>query len=90
MNAVHLALTLLSTFIVVFGLYSGLIKERLYVGEAIIATVIGIALSNYAAGVFEPRLWSEGHHFDEVTLELTCASPSRPAAVADKVTTVAS
>lgn len=37
-------------------------------GEAIIATVMGIALG-YAAGGFIPRTW--GGNFDLVTLEVT-------------------
>ncbi|KPV73271.1 uncharacterized protein RHOBADRAFT_29016, partial [Rhodotorula graminis WP1] len=43
----------------------------MYVGEAIIATCFGIAFSGYAAGIFAPRTWAEGHHTDELTLELT-------------------
>ncbi|KAI5481360.1 Cation/H+ exchanger [Pseudohyphozyma bogoriensis] len=70
-NIEHLALTLLSAFIVLFGLFSGLIKERIFIGEAIIATLFGIAFSGYAAGIFAPRAWAEGHHFDDITLELT-------------------
>ncbi|KAK4056446.1 hypothetical protein OIO90_002589 [Microbotryomycetes sp. JL221] len=72
-NIVHLAISLLSLFVVVFGLFSGFIKERLYVGEAIIATGFGIAFSGYGAGIFAPRTWSEGHHFDDITIELTRA-----------------
>ncbi|KAM0789708.1 hypothetical protein ACM66B_006567 [Microbotryomycetes sp. NB124-2] len=80
-NIVHLAISLLSLFVVLFGLFSGFIKERLYVGEAIIATACGIAFSGYAAGIFAPRTWSEGewrnpllgHHFDDLTIELTRA-----------------
>ncbi|GJN94505.1 hypothetical protein Rhopal_007587-T1 [Rhodotorula paludigena] len=70
-NIVHLALVILSVFITFFGLFSGFVKERLYVGEAIIATCFGIAFSAYGAGIFAPRTWSEGHHTDEITLELT-------------------
>ncbi|SCZ98440.1 BZ3500_MvSof-1268-A1-R1_Chr3-2g06371 [Microbotryum saponariae] len=70
-NIVHLAITLLSIFVTFFGLFSGFVKERLYVGEAIIATGFGVAFSGYGAGVFAPRSWSSGHHFDDLTLELT-------------------
>ncbi|GAA5822504.1 hypothetical protein JCM3770_002440 [Rhodotorula araucariae] len=70
-NIVHLAIVILSLFITFFGLFSGFVKERLYVGEAIIATCFGIAFSGYAAGIFAPRTWSDGHHTDEITLELT-------------------
>ncbi|KAM0751845.1 hypothetical protein T439DRAFT_220492 [Meredithblackwellia eburnea MCA 4105] len=70
-NIMHLALTVLSIFVTFFGLFSGFIKEKMFVGEAIIATVTGIAFSGYAAGIFAPRVWAGGHHFDEITLELT-------------------
>ncbi|GAA5959101.1 hypothetical protein JCM21900_002559 [Sporobolomyces salmonicolor] len=70
-NVTHLAITIITLFIVFFGLFSGFVKERLYVGEAIIATCFGIAFSAYGAGIFAPRTWAEGHHTDEITLELT-------------------
>ncbi|GAA5939840.1 uncharacterized protein JCM15063_004319 [Sporobolomyces koalae] len=70
-NIVHLAITILTLFITFFGLFSGFIKERMYIGEAIIATCFGIAFSAYGAGIFAPRTWAEGHHTDEITLELT-------------------
>lgn len=52
-------------------MFSAFIKERLYAGEAIVATAIGIAFSPYAAGIFGPRNWAEGRHFDDITLEIT-------------------
>ncbi|GAA6013430.1 hypothetical protein JCM10207_008841 [Rhodosporidiobolus poonsookiae] len=70
-NIVHLAITILSLFITFFGLFSGFVKERMYVGEAIIATCFGIAFSAYGAGIFAPRTWALGHHTDSITLELT-------------------
>ncbi|KWU45517.1 Sodium/hydrogen exchanger, partial [Rhodotorula sp. JG-1b] len=70
-NIVHLAITVITVFITVFGMFSGFVKERLYVGEAIVATMFGVAFSGYAAGIFAPRTWDEGHHTDEITLELT-------------------
>ncbi|GAA5912630.1 uncharacterized protein JCM6883_005334 [Sporobolomyces salmoneus] len=70
-NIVHLAITILTLFITFFGLFSGFIKERMYIGEAIIATCFGIAFSSYGAGIFAPRTWAAGHHADEITLELT-------------------
>ncbi|GAA5876841.1 hypothetical protein JCM8547_002405 [Rhodosporidiobolus lusitaniae] len=70
-NIVHLAISILSLFITFFGLFSGFVKERMYVGEAIIATCFGIAFSAYGAGIFAPRTWASGHHTDQITLELT-------------------
>jgi len=49
-TAVHLAFTLLSVFTVFFGVFSALIKEKLFAGEAIVATLVGIALSNMEQG----------------------------------------
>jgi len=66
-----LAFTLLSIFTVFFGVFSALIKERFYAGEAIIATVVGIALSEYGAGLFAPNSWGGGEGIDEITLEIT-------------------
>ncbi|MBW0528732.1 hypothetical protein O181_068447, partial [Austropuccinia psidii MF-1] len=67
----HLGLSLIPAFIVIFGLFSAFVKEKLYIGEAIIAVVFGIILGPYVTGVFDPRAWSSGHHFDQITLELT-------------------
>lgn len=48
-------------------------QERLYIGEAIIATVYGIALSGFAAGVITPYVWGDpaGSVQSTLTLELT-------------------
>lgn len=49
------------------------IKEKLYIGEAPIATVIGIIMGPYVSGVFDPLGWAGGHSeiTDEITLEVT-------------------
>ena len=52
-----------------FGMFSLLIKERLYIGEAVVSTVVGIALGPYAINLIDPRNW--GGHVDEITLEIT-------------------
>ena len=49
---------------------SALIKERLYVGEAIVATGFGIAFGPYAADLVNPRSWGNPS-FDDITLEFT-------------------
>lgn len=48
-----------------------MIKERFYAGEAIIATLVGIAISEYGAGLFAPNSWGGGEGIDEITLEIT-------------------
>ncbi|CAH7683973.1 Sodium/hydrogen exchanger family-domain-containing protein [Phakopsora pachyrhizi] len=67
----HLALSLLPAFMVIFGLFSAFVKERLYIGEAILAVAFGIILGPYVSGVFDPRSWNEGVGFDDMTLEVT-------------------
>jgi hypothetical protein len=72
-NVPHLAYTLLGGFVVLFGLFSLVIKERLYIGEAPIATIFGIIIGPYVGGVFNPRDWGglSEHVTDEITLEVT-------------------
>ena len=57
-------------FILVFGMFSALIKERLYAGEAIVATAFGIIFGPYAANLIDPRAWGNPS-FDDITLEFT-------------------
>ncbi|EJT49251.1 Na+/H+ exchanger AnNHA1 [Trichosporon asahii var. asahii CBS 2479] len=71
-DAVHLAYTILGAFVVIFGLFSGFIKEKLYLGEAPIATVTGIILGPHVLGLFDPIGWThEQHTIDYITLEVT-------------------
>jgi len=52
---------------------SAVIKEKLYIGEAPVATIIGVVVGPYAAGIFDPLKWAGGHDeiTDEITLEVT-------------------
>ncbi|WVR06563.1 hypothetical protein IAU60_003594 [Kwoniella sp. DSM 27419] len=72
-TAAHLAYTFLGGFVVVFGMLSLFIKEKLYMGEAPIATVLGIIIGPHAAKLFDPTGWAGGHEeiVDEITLEVT-------------------
>ncbi|KAG0144421.1 hypothetical protein CROQUDRAFT_659971 [Cronartium quercuum f. sp. fusiforme G11] len=70
-SATHLGLSLVPAFIVLFGLFSAFVKEKLYAGEAIIALIIGIILGPQVTGLFDPRSWGGGSNFNELTLELT-------------------
>ncbi|KAF9030638.1 Sodium/hydrogen exchanger family-domain-containing protein [Panaeolus papilionaceus] len=69
----HVIYALLGGFIVLFGMFSLLLRERLYIGEAIWAFVFGIIIGPYGANVFNPRSW--GGDGDEstnvITLEFT-------------------
>ncbi|TXT15977.1 hypothetical protein VHUM_00480 [Vanrija humicola] len=72
-NAVHLAYTILGAFTVIFSLVSLLVREKLYLGEAPIATVVGIILGPYVLNLFDPYGWggNKQHVTDEITLEVT-------------------
>jgi NhaP-type Na+/H+ or K+/H+ antiporter len=68
----HLAYTILGAFTVLFGLFSLFIKERLYLGEAPIATIVGIVFGRYAGKIFDPISWGGKESvIDEITLEVT-------------------
>ncbi|KAF9201230.1 hypothetical protein BGZ49_008543 [Haplosporangium sp. Z 27] len=64
----HVAYALLGCFIIVFGLVSLFVKEKLFISEAFVSTVFGIIIGPYAIGIFDPAGWG---HFDTVTLEFT-------------------
>ncbi|KAK4687881.1 sodium/hydrogen antiporter, partial [Tremellales sp. Uapishka_1] len=72
-NAVHLAYAFLAGFVVIFSLFSLVIKEKLYIGEAPIATVVGIIIGPHALKLFNPPDWGGGHQTvtDDITLEVT-------------------
>ncbi|CAE6423715.1 unnamed protein product [Rhizoctonia solani] len=68
----HLAYAVLGGFVVLFGMFSLLIREKAYIGEAVIATVFGIIIGPYCAGIFDPRGWANSHEVvNEITLEVT-------------------
>lgn len=72
-NAPHLVYTILGGFTVIFGMLSLIIKEKLYIGEAPIATILGIIIGPYALNFFDPYAWGGGRQSvtDEITLEVT-------------------
>ncbi|CAE6518345.1 unnamed protein product [Rhizoctonia solani] len=46
--------------------------SQAYIGEAVIATVFGIIIGPYCAGLFDPRGWANSHEVvNEITLEVT-------------------
>ncbi|KAI9340265.1 Sodium/hydrogen exchanger family-domain-containing protein [Obelidium mucronatum] len=57
-------------FITIFGLISLIIKDRLYMSEAMVAIVFGVVLGPVAAKLFDPTHLFE-HHINHVTLEFT-------------------
>ncbi|PPR07919.1 hypothetical protein CVT24_000899 [Panaeolus cyanescens] len=69
----HIIYALLGAFIVLFGMFSLLLRERLYIGEAIWAFVFGIIIGPYCANVFNPRSWGgdDDESTNVITLEFT-------------------
>ncbi|KAJ3794090.1 Sodium/hydrogen exchanger family-domain-containing protein [Lentinula aff. detonsa] len=65
----HIIYTILGMFIVIFGMFSLLLREKLYIGEACWAFLFGIIIGPYGANIFNPRSW--GNSDDEVTNTIT-------------------
>ena len=64
----HLVYIILGGFTTVFMLCSSIIKERMYIGEATVATLCGIIFGPHAANVIDPSRWGNE---DIVTIEFS-------------------
>lgn len=64
----HLVYLLLGAFTSLFMLCSTIIKERMYIGEATIATIFGLIFGPHAAKLIDPISWG---NVDIVTLEFS-------------------
>lgn len=64
----HLVYIILGGFTSLFMLCSTVIKERLYIGEATIATICGIIFGPHAANLIDPNSWGS---VDIVTIEFS-------------------
>ena len=62
----HWAYTIIGGFTSLFMLCSLFVKERLYIGEATIATICGLIFGPHAANLFNPLEWG---NTDKITLE---------------------
>ncbi|KAJ5783098.1 hypothetical protein N7457_004872 [Penicillium paradoxum] len=62
----HLAYMILGGFTGLFMLCSLFVKEKLYIGEATVATLCGIIFGPHAANLFNPHDWG---NIDKITLE---------------------
>ncbi|KAF8812044.1 hypothetical protein BYT27DRAFT_7183207 [Phlegmacium glaucopus] len=51
----HVIYALFGAFTVLFGMFSLLLREKLYIGEAIWAFIFGIIIGPYGANIFNPR-----------------------------------
>jgi NhaP-type Na+/H+ or K+/H+ antiporter len=64
----HLVYIVLGGFTSIFMLCSSIIKERFYIGEATVATLVGIIFGPHAADVIDPSTWG---NVDQITLEFS-------------------
>ncbi|KAI1384749.1 alkali metal cation/H+ antiporter Nha1 C terminus-domain-containing protein [Hypoxylon trugodes] len=64
----HLVYIILGGFTSLFMLCSSVIKERMYIGEATVATICGVVFGPHAANLINPMTWG---NVDEVTLEFS-------------------
>jgi sodium/hydrogen antiporter len=67
-NKPHLVYIILGGFTSLFMLCSSIIKERLYIGEATVATIVGIIFGPHAANLINPMEWG---NTDQITLEFS-------------------
>lgn len=67
-NRPHLVYIVLGGFTTLFMLCSSVIKERLYIGEATVATLCGIIFGPHAANLIDPGTWG---NTDQITLEFS-------------------
>lgn len=67
-NRPHLVYIILGGFTTLFMLCSSFIKERLYIGEATVATICGIIFGPHAADLINPATWG---NVDQITLEFS-------------------
>ncbi|KAI8986059.1 Sodium/hydrogen exchanger family-domain-containing protein [Trametes punicea] len=69
----HIVYAALGGFVVLFGMFSLFIREKLYIGEAIWAFLFGVVIGPYGANIFDPRGWGGGDRqiINTITLEIT-------------------
>jgi len=67
-NKPHLVYIILGGFTSIFMLMSLFIKEKLYIGEATIATICGLVFGPHGAGLIDPGTWG---NTDQITLEFS-------------------
>lgn len=67
-NKPHLVYIVLGGFTTLFMLCSTVIKERLYIGEATVATICGVIFGPHAADLIDPSTWG---NTDQITIEFS-------------------
>jgi sodium/hydrogen antiporter len=72
----HLVYIILGGFTSLFMLCSSVIKERLYIGEATVATICGIIFGPHAANLIDPNTWGNTdlitNEFSRLVLVVQC------------------
>ncbi|CCE81932.1 Piso0_002613 [Millerozyma farinosa CBS 7064] len=63
----HIAYACVGVFCIIFSLVSLFVKERLYIGEASVATIAGLILGPHCLNWFDPDSWGNS---DFITLEI--------------------
>lgn len=64
----HLVYLIVGGFTSLFMLCSLLVKEKLYIGEATVATICGVIFGPHAANLIDPKSWG---NLDKITLEFS-------------------
>jgi sodium/hydrogen antiporter len=67
-NKPHLVYIILGGFTSLFMLCSLFVKEKMYIGEATVATICGIIFGPHAANLIDPSTWG---NTDQITLEFS-------------------
>lgn len=57
LTAAHYTYLIVSSFLILYALFSNLVRNRLHLSEPPLATLIGIAFGPLGAGVLDPQRW---------------------------------
>ncbi|KAJ1028466.1 hypothetical protein NDA16_001632 [Ustilago loliicola] len=71
LSEVSKSLAVLGGFIVIYGLLSYVVKERLYLSEPLLAVTAGILVGPYVLNWVDPISWGTTEETNEVTYQLT-------------------
>ncbi|KAJ7585198.1 Sodium/hydrogen exchanger family-domain-containing protein [Mycena floridula] len=73
----HIFYACIGGFVVLFGMFSLFLREKLYIGEACWAFVFGVIIGPYGANIFDPRGWSGNSAHSEETANIIVLEVSR-------------
>jgi len=68
-NSVTVVLFLLTAFVILFSYISYFVKERLFLSEPLVATLVGILLGPKVLGWINPLSWTDEIH--HLTFEIS-------------------